>query len=455
MSAWKVGEIFSKNPIKVTALSGFVVQFTRPLISLITLPLLISNLGQSGLGVWMIALSIMGLVTTLNSGLSISLVTWIGRASADHSESGVQPIISAATMIAVLTSIFVVATTLPAIFLVDWVVLFDISGTPSGDDVRSMMVVLAILASIGIVTSVPRQVMLGRMHGYVAHMFEIVGVLGGAGALICALLFDAPLWLLALAFMGPSSLVMVIGGVTYLHYFNMRFFVFRTLSRHTLLHLWRDSFRMLGYHGAYSISSQSDFFLIGIILGAPASAAYGVAQRVFSLPNMLALSINTAQWPAFARANSRGETAAAARMFRTTLLIVPGVATIIAVAMALFYQEFLELWLGHGIETSLALLLGMVVWVPIATIANTFDSFLRARNETSLLMRAMIAMACINIAVTLILLLSIGAAGAIWGTIAGYTLAVLLPYASRLRVIFRTPVQVIAQGSGTGASDAA
>ena len=136
---------------------------------------------------------------------------------------------------------------------------------------------------------------------------------------------------------------------------------------------------MAGYQTAYAVSAHSDLFLIGMILGAPASAAYGLARRIFSLPVILGETINHAQWPALARADAAGDREGVGRVLRWTLLAGSSLALATAVSMAVAY-EFL-----------------------------------------------------INLPLTLLLLPQIGPAGAIWGTVTGYTLALLLPYLVRLR----------------------
>lgn len=423
----------SSNAVKSNVLAGLLVQVGRPLVALLTLPLLLSYLGQEGLGIWMIALSLMGLFSFVSAGLSASVVTAIGRASAEASEMNLHRMTTAATLIATLWGGVVLVLAVPAVLLVDWAALLGLGSSPWSTGVGKLMAVLVALMGFGIVAAVPRQIMVGRMHGYLAHLFDFAGVVAGAIGLIIGLNLGAPLWLLGLVFMGPSSLTLLIGGLIYLHHAGIPLVSRQHLHRETFVTLGRDSLRMAGYQSAYAVSSQSDLLLIGMILGAPASAAYGIAQRVFSLPILVSATVNYAQWPAMARADSAGEHALVRRMFRHTLAIGSGAATVVAIGAALAYQPLIELWLGHRVETDPMILVGMVAWVLVATLVNTCDSVLRAQNHTAFLMLSMITMAVINIAVTLLLLPRIGPAGAIWGSVTGFTLALLLPYLIRLR----------------------
>lgn len=380
----------------------------------------------------MIALSLMGLVAVLNSGLTISLVTLIGRASSNPDVRELHCLVSAASLLAVGTAATVAVVFLPIVMNLDWTNLLDLSGSQTGDDISNMMIMLILLASFGMVASVPRQVMFGRLHGYLANALEVVGLLAGAFALICSLQLNAPLWLLVLTFLGPSTLVLLTGGIIYLRRYRIPMLSYRNLSREPLSQLARDSVRMVGYHSAYTISSQSDILLIGLILGAPASAVYGLAQRVFSLPILLASSITAAQWPALSRADAEGDTRLSYDMMRRTLMLVPLAATSLGILTFLVYEPLLRFWLDSELDTDFLLLLGMVAWVLVATIVTSLDGFLRARNETALLMRAMMMMAVLNVTLTLFLLPRLGAAGAIWGSVIAYLLCLLVPYVVRL-----------------------
>lgn len=439
-----VRQLLRGQEIKATAIAGLLVQVGRPLVSLLTLPLLLSHLGKDGLGVWMIALSLMGLVGFVSAGLSASVVTAIGRASSDTRLQSLRELTTTAAMIAAGWGLVVATIAVPAALTIDWEQLLKLDGPRAGRDVGFLMTALSAMLAISLVAAVPRQVMTGRMHGYIAHALDFCGVVSGAAGLIIALYLDAPLWVLGLVFLAPAIAVQLIGGLFYLQRARIPLFSIQNVDRKILHILGKDSLRMAGYQSAYAVSSQSDLLLIGIILGTPASAVYGIAQRIFSLPILVSTAVNYAQWPAMARADAEGKTEALGRMFRRTLVIGPALATSAALAAAIIYQPLTQLWLGRDLETDPLILTGMVAWVLVATLVNTCDSLLRARGESSLLMRAMTVMAVINIAATLLLLPLIGPAGAIWGSVMGFTLALLFPYSVRLWPVIA--------GHGAGAS---
>jgi len=397
------------------------------------MPLLVAYLGQAGLGVWLIALSFMGLIGFVSTGMSTALVTEISRNNVPESQYKIVQLISAATLIAAVFSVLSILFLVPLALWIDWARMLGVTAVLSSRDIAELMVTLAILLSATMIVAVPRQVMLGRMHGYLSHLMDFAGVVAGALGLVLAIQFKAPLWVLGLSFVGPPVLTLFAGGLFYLHRSGLTFFSQRAIERQTLSALWRDSLRMSGYQGAHAVSSQSDLLLIGLILGAPASAAYGIALRVFSLPILLSAAVNYAQWPVLAKADAEGRHDGVSRLFRQTLFFGTSSATAIALIVALAYQPLVEIWLGAVVYTDAAILVGMIVWVFVATLVNTCDSLLRARQQTHLLMLSMVRMAVLNIVVTLILLPLIGPAGAIWGSVTGFALALLVPYLWHLR----------------------
>lgn len=432
MGQGRLREVLLRHSVLSTSVAGLLGQVARPLVSLLTLPLLLAHLGKDGLGLWLIALSLMGLIGFVSAGLSASVVTAIGRAGAEADASSTCRLTTAAVIVAACWGLVVLSVAVPAAILIDWAWLLSLEEPKLGEEAGRLMVSLAAMLAVGLVAVVPRQIMFGRMHGYAAHTLDFAGVAAGAVGLIVALNANAPLWVLGLVFLGPTFAMQLAGGLIYLRRADIPLFSRQHLDQETIRVLGQDSLRMGGYQSAYAVSSQSDLLLIGIVLGAPASAVYGIAQRVFALPILVAATVNYAQWPALARADAAGEAESGSRMVRRTLVIGSVAATAVAIVAALAYEPLIRVWLGRTIETDPLILTGMVAWVLVSTLVNTFDSLLRARQETVFLLRCMMAMTVINIAITLALLPVIGPAGAIWGSVAGFACALLLPYSIRL-----------------------
>lgn len=384
----------------------------------------------------MVALSLMALAGIVTAGLSASLVTLVGRASASADRHLTNQLVTAASLVAALWSLPVFAIMVPAALFINWASLLGVAETFTSHDIGMLVAMLFALLGVGFLASIPRQVMIGNLHGYVAHIVDSVGVISGMVGLVVALNVEAPLWVLGMAFAAPPIAVSFACGMIYLKSIGLSLFSRSAFDRQTIQNVGTDSFKMMGYQGAYAVSSQSDLILIGIVLGAPASAVYGLAQRIFSLPIMAALAVNQAQWPVMAKLDAAGEHEQISRMFTTTVISCTVTATVGAIALAMFYAPLTTLWLGKAVVTDHVVLSGMVAWVAVGTLTNTLDSVLRAKHETTYLMRSMAVMAVLNILATLLLLPALGPGGAIWGSVTGFVLALAIPYSVRLRALF-------------------
>jgi O-antigen/teichoic acid export membrane protein len=427
-----LSRLISQHSIKATAFAGMLLQISRPLVSILTLPPLLSYLGLDGIGIWMITLSILGLMGVANSGLSAAMVTSIGRLGANFKKGKIKRLVSATTILALAWGAILLIVGIPLVLFIDWADLLHLSGNITGNDVSKLMITLLIMQGCGFLANISQQVMRGLSHGVLAHALNFLGVIAGAVGLIVAIYLKAPLWQLGLAFMGPALLTSFLGGLVYFHYLEITFFSLSSFDWRTSKWLAKDSLRMAGYHSAFAVSSQSDLLLIGMILGSSATAAYGIAHRVFSIAPLLSAVVNEAQWPVMASWDADSKHEAVGRRLKQTAVIGVLTSTTIALIIALFYEPLIRLWLGKYITTDWWIITGMIAWVFVATLVNIFDSVLRARHETSYLMRSMFFMAAINIVFSLVLIPLIGAGGAIWGSVLGYGIALAVPFSFRL-----------------------
>jgi len=414
-------------------MSGISVQAARPIVTLVTLPVLLGYLGDEGLGVWFIALSFIGIINFVSAGLSASVITHVGRLSDDANGSDITQLATAGFITAAICAAVMIAVVLPFALLLNWGWLLGLEDAALGFEVKKLMGVIILTISLSFIAIIPRHVMFGRMHGYLAHVLDFSGVVIGATGLVTAVHLCAPLWALAAIFSGTPLVLLFFGGLIYMRRFGIKPFAPKNLDRSTFQKIKADTMRMSVYHVAFSISSQTDILLIGIILGAPAAAVYGVAQRAFSTIIVMCLAISHAQWPAMARLDALRDAARLSYVFRRTLLLVPIGSAILAAILLSNYQQIIELWLGSLPVTDRLLLWGMFTWTLVSVATNICDMLLRAQSKSSLLMRHMMIMAIVNVAVTLVLLPHFGAAGAVWGSVIAYLSILLVPYLIILR----------------------
>ena len=423
-------------PIAGTAALGGAATVARPLVSLATLPPLLHQLGTEGLGLWMIVLSTMGMIGFLNGGLAGAVVTAIGRGTGSSGACTLDRLATSATYLAVVCGLGTVIAGLPLALLINWHSLLGLSGAIASPDVTLVMVALVLVLGVGFPAVVPKYVMLGRQHGYVAHLIDFIGVLTSATLLLIAIWFHQPIYILVIGFLLTQYVVVFIGGALYLWREKISYLAWANFDRAIFQDLSRDGSQLALYQASFSVSSQSDLILIGMIWGAAASAGYGIAQRLFSLPMMLAASLNYALWPAFAKADAEGRYDWVKRVYLKTLSSLLAATTLFVLTLAYSYQSIVTAWLGHAIKADPGLIVGMMCWVVVTVAVHTTEMVLRARGLAALLTKCMVAMMFINLPISIFLVNRIGPAGAIWGTVIGYIACLLLPYFLAIRTMF-------------------
>ncbi len=408
-------------------------------VSFVTMPALLAYLGVETLGVWLIALSLLGLIGFLNMGMSGAVVTAIGRSVrasdhkatrqvAPHSSWPVNTLASSAMMIALLFSAIILLVILPIVLAVDWHRLFQLKATTSPTDITWLMAALTVCLAAGFAARLPKFILMGLMMGYSAHLIEIIGIVVAGAALIAAITLEQPLYVLAAAFILGQHVTMAVLGSAILIANGIRFWSIADANQAVMADLAREGSKLAVNQASFSVATQSDLLLIGAISGAADGTGYGVVQRLFALPVLMSGIINDALWPAVSRADAQGDHVWVRRVFLKTLVGLAIATAILASLLGVFVNDIIEVWLGQRLDVDWLLVSGMVAWALMVAITRTSGMLLRAKRKTTLLSTAMTAMMVANVAVSIALIHQIGAAGAIWGTVIAYAICVLLPY---------------------------
>lgn len=447
--AWWL-KVVGRRPIANTAIMGAAVQVVRPAIALVTVPALLGHLGAAGLGVWMMALSTMGVMGFLNAGVAGATITAVGRASGEDRRETVNIVATSAMVLALLAGLATAVPGAAAAALLDWQKLLRLNGAVSGDELKKLMFVLAVSLGVGFPANVPKFILLGHLKGYLAHSLDLVGALASAGLLILGIWLGWPIYLLAAAFLFPQTAVLLFGGGVLLTRERIAFISPDKFNRATFSDLLRHGSKLALYQASFAFSSHLGLILVGLIAGPKASATFGVAQRLFALPLTFVATLNYALWPALAKADAAGHLDWARRTYLKTLSITLGVGVVVAVVMTVFYEQIIILWLGRPIETPAALTVGMAAWLLVSIAVNSSDTLLRSRGQTNLLMIAMVAMLLVALPTSILLIQQIGAAGAIWGTVIAFVLCLIIPYSIAIRRAFARPARGPAGGAAAG-----
>lgn len=423
LSSARVRQIFS------TAALGGVSGATRILATLITFPSLLSYLGQERFGLWLLSLSLMGLLGFAYAGVAGATVTEVSRSSRDPSNESVRLATTNATAISLVYGFICATVGLVACWQFDLAQFLGLGPAVPKMEANSLILALSLLLGFGFPANVPKFVLIGTMRGAIAYGIEILGVAVSAAALFLAIYLRQPLDILAISFLAPQYLLMLILGGAQLHFSGIPLFSRLYLMKDKFFMMLGEGWKLALGQASFAIASHTHLTLISVILGAAAAVPYGIAQRVFGVPIMFLTMGNDALWPALARADANGERLWVRRAFMHALIAMTVVSSVASIFIWLLYEPLTHFWLGVNVMTNPLLVSGMAVYVVINMIVHTNATLLRSTGKTTFLTRALIAMMLLNVPLSVLLIHFIGAAGAIWAIVISYVVCLMLPFA--------------------------
>jgi O-antigen/teichoic acid export membrane protein len=178
---------------------------------------------------------------------------------------------------------------------------------------------------------------------------------------------------------------------------------------------------------AVVIQGQADNVIIANMLGPAEVTTYSICMKLFLIPPMLFGLILTPLWPAYREAFAGGDMQWVKRIFfksmRWTFLISMPSAFI----LVLLGEKIIELWVGHDVTPSIELLVGCGIWLVFSTVGGAVAVFLNGLQLVKVQLVVAISTAIMNLALTILLIPKIGAAGAVFGSVIAYFICTVLP----------------------------
>ncbi len=411
-----------------TSLSAVAAKCATALAMLITVPLSLDYLGVERFGLWMAITAILAMLNFADLGLGNGILNLVSHASGRDSSTEIRAAISSGFGLLLLSGAILALLFSALAPAINWADLLGLQSELARSEVGPVLLALVLCTAAGLPLAVTQKAQLGMQQGYWANLWETAGSLAGMLGVILAIRLDGGLLWIALAFVGLPVLCRALNTLT--------FFVLQARHLAPTGRCFRlDTVqRLLSAGGlffvlqlAVIIGFQSDNIVISRLLGAEAVSDYAVALKLYTLPAMFLGMLVIAQWPAYGEAKTRGDAEWIRHTFRRTLFRSLALTLPVAALLALVGGDLLRLWAGPGVEPSQGLLLGMSLWCVLLVAGNVISSLLNGLHVVRFQVICATLMASANIALSILLVQSIGVAGAIYGTLLAYTLFSLLP----------------------------
>lgn len=425
-----------------TSITSVAVRALGLITSFVAIRLLLDHLGEERFGIWVTLSSLVAFANFADFGLGNGLLNNLSDANSKASrEEALSHVSTAFSMLAVIAAVLAVLFA-AAHSQVDWAEFFQVRGATAKIDLPTAVGFLSIVFLVSIPLAIGEKIELAHQTGFRYNAALGASILIAFTGIVLGIQRDAGLPFLVVAGVAPPALA---GAISCLH----NFFVTRPWLRPSFTKVSRQSARLIAGTGllflalqvSVSVAYSTDNIVITRILGAASVPQYAVPFRLFNTVQLFISLLITPLWPAYREAFVRQEHSWINRTLKRSLWVALAVSSSLAIALAVWGDAILRLWLGRDLEISTNLLIGLAIWTVMASLGSAIATFLNGTGMLRVQVVLSLLMTVANLGLSIFLCRRIGVEGAIWSTVISYTVFVLVP------LTFYLPKMLKAMGS--------
>lgn len=322
---------------------SYVVFALNLAISFVLTPLMLSYLGRSLYGVWVIVSSFIAYIQVFDFGMNVAVAKYTAEYRATNQNEKLSRLIS--SVFVILLGFGCLAVLISVGFLPFVPRLFDVAEefvTP----VRVAFFIMGVNIPFAFVGGVFENITYGLQRVDIWRIFAAVRLLSYA-------FFTILLLALGLGIVGPA----IASILSTLILFPLYLFFFRRVDYGIVLRPDLLDVKTLKEVAPYSIRSfvlgitsrilyQTDSIVIGIFLGAAKVTPYAIAYRLCFLATYFFSQISSVMFPTFSRLYALGDLSALRSLYLTITRISIAIMTPIAIFLLFFGHSFIVLWVG-------------------------------------------------------------------------------------------------------------
>lgn len=356
--------------IALTVFSSLGLRGVGTVIGLVTVPLVLEELGKARFGLWATITTVVAWFSLSDLGIASGLLNCLSRAHGrdDHEEARRYVATALVALVGIAAALAVAIGVAGP--LIPWTKLLAVRGAV--DDTTAKWSVMAALGTfaLGVPLSIAPQIFAGYQKTYLNNLFALVGMLIGLGLIVAAVRTHVGLAALVMAFSAGGLIGSALGLTHVLRTMPWLRVRWSAVSVSAARGLLRRSIPLFLYQIGALLVNEAQALILAHRCDLRVVADYAVLMRLYLLVAGL-VQMSTASFiPSFREAGERGDRAWVASAFRTfagarVLLAVGG-----AVGFVLFGNVLLRLWLGRttvafGVEVWMALGVQLVAatWV--------------------------------------------------------------------------------------------
>lgn len=401
----------------MTTVSAGGARVVAVLASLVTVPLTYRYLGAERYGLWMVLISIIGMMSFADLGIGNGLVNAVSEAYGRDDQKLAREYVTSAFVL--MVGIALVLTALGSISypFLPWMHLFNVRSVPVAAEGANAFLVLFAWFVVSIPLGVISRAQAGLQQGYFP---QVVGALGSVLTLLALLIVIKSHgglgWLVFASTIGAVVGTMINGWVLFREHpwLFPSWNAYRSSSSKRIFKLGLMFFVL---QCAVAVSFTSDNIVIAQVLGAAAVAAYAVPQKLFSPVSTVVQMAVGPLWPAYGEAIARGDVAWVRRVFRASLTLTLAVTVPICTLLAIAGPYILKLFFGKSLHASISLLIVLAVWGVVNALSMVISMLLNGAGVLKSQAVLAIAAGATNLAFSIILTRRAGVVGVCAGSI--------------------------------------
>lgn len=363
----------------VAVVSGVVGRAVALVTPLLVMAPMLDHLGPALFGIWLTAVSVSAMAAFLDFGVGNASLTRLSEAFGQDDLTAARHLLGQAyALLTAISAVFV------ALVLAGLAAALALGPTDPAHASRALVIAIVLTAMfLSFPAGLIVRLLQARQRYVHAQLVQLAGPLAALIATLAGIAADLrPAAVVALYALAAATVQMVWSAVYFLRNPEVRP-IFAAFDRAVLR-------RLSGLGGAFflvsivtAIGMNLDNLVIAARAGAEAVAEFGVPARLGGLLLQIVFTLFMPLWSLFGDAMARGDRLWLRRtVLRMSALGASGVL-VIGLALVVFADPIMRLWMGRTFADQQAVLLGMVASATVIAVTSPFNMVLNAAGLAS------------------------------------------------------------------------
>lgn len=409
---------FRLHRILLTGVSLYGSKGVVLLVSIVSLPLILSYLGSEKFGMIETLISLVFVINFADLGLGFGLQNRLAEIDSSSEEGELKSSISSIFTALTLSSIFFLIVFLVLHTCINWSLIFNVKSPAAGEELSRSVLFFFICLILQIPFSVVQKVQNGLQEGYFNELWRGLGSIVGLVFLIVSVKSDLGAPFIILSIYGSNTLFLIINFCIYFCWQkkdltpNFRFFEFRHLSK-----LYKDGIVFFSLQVATIILLTSDRVILAHYHNLSLVATYSVGYRLVVLFTTPVDAFVLPLLPALNDALAKGDMLWIKKVIKRAINVIAISSVTMCLVMIVLGSFIIQIWTQNSIDISVSSIIAFGCLI-LFTNLNSFFSYVML---TPKFIREIVLIYSVSVCFAVIfkfLFVSyFGIAGVIWATI--------------------------------------